>query len=377
MKHLRQQLRSLKINNSDLSPDGFWVKETRNKLMEYVAKKENAEKVSGWEKMLAGTRIFFTSQFNAYARPAVAAIVVVFLSVAGWGASVSASYSLPGDTLYGVKLAKEKTQIAVAGLTGQKEKKAALLVTAAKTRATETKALVEQSRLDQVESTLNSLKETVAEANASLKDVAKDNPEKAVNMVQEVAGTTGVILETLNSAMAGIPTSTASSTGMVSAVAQITDAQKIVTNQVLAVRTTVEQKQEQTEDGSTFNDTKITVSTTITTATVANTTTTAPVSSTPMVEITTTPTTTTVGGAIDVAQKMADGGKLSEAIDMAKQTLVKIKETETVELVVPETAPSSTALESTSSTCSTLSCAISSSTVPVVSSTTTNLQIKN
>jgi len=367
MKHLRQQLRSLKINNSDLSPDGFWVKETRNKLMEYVAKKENAEKVSGWEKMLAGTRIFFTSQFNAYARPAVAAIVVVFLSVAGWGASVSASYSLPGDTLYGVKLAKEKTQIAVAGLTGQKEKKAALLVTAAKTRATETKALVEQSRLDQVESTLNSLKETVAEANASLKDVAKDNPEKAVNMVQEVAGTTGVILETLNSAMAGIPTSTASSTGMVSAVAQITD----------AVRTTVEQKQEQTEDGSTFNDTKITVSTTITTATVANTTTTAPVSSTPMVEITTTPTTTTVGGAIDVAQKMADGGKLSEAIDMAKQTLVKIKETETVELVVPETAPSSTALESTSSTCSTLSCAISSSTVPVVSSTTTNLQIKN
>jgi len=253
-----------------------------------------------------------------------------------------------------------------------------LLVTAAKTRATETKALVEQSRLDQVESTLNSLKETVAEANASLKDVAKDNPEKAVNMVQEVAGTTGVILETLNSAIAGIPTSTASSTGMVSAVAQITDAQKIVTNQVLdAVRTTVEQKQEQTEDGSTFNDTKITVSTTITTATVANTTTTAPVSSTPMVEITTTPTTTTVGGAVDVAQKMADGGKLSEAIDMAKQTLVKIKETETVELVVPETAPSSTALESTSSTCSTLSCAISSSTVPVVSSTTTNLQIKN
>ncbi len=88
------------------------------------------------------------------ATPGLAAIaILVLLGTLGIGAVYASSDSLPGDTLYGVKLAGERAQLA---LSPKETTDAHLYLRFAQERLQEAMRLTEMGRADEVETTVNS-----------------------------------------------------------------------------------------------------------------------------------------------------------------------------------------------------------------------------
>ena len=138
-------------------------------------------------------------------RPVMVGCLVIAISLVSWGASANATYSLPGDALYGVKRAKEMTQVAVAGLVGGKGEQAKVLTQVAKNRAYETQVLVVQNKLDKVDDTLNSMTETINQAKENLNDIGEDNPEDAQTVAEDLTKVTGEIVVKLGEVLADAP----------------------------------------------------------------------------------------------------------------------------------------------------------------------------
>ena len=89
--------------------------------------------------------------------------MVVTVAAGGWLGSVSAAEaSLPGDVLYSVKLAGEKTQIAVARVTGNKKSEFNLQMDHATNRAREIKEVIIE-KPEEIKETVNKLNESVEE----------------------------------------------------------------------------------------------------------------------------------------------------------------------------------------------------------------------
>ena len=252
----RAQLKSLKTQHVGLTPDHFWVAQTKEKLLKQISGEKKINTVLE-SKLLAGWQIFFPARFTAFARPAFAVMLIVFTSVAGWGATVSASYSIPGDKLYGVKLATEKTQIAMANLVGAKEKKAQLLGQSAKNRAYETKALIEQNKMDKVDESLVSLKDSINQAQESLKDVSNNQPDSTKEVATQMTITTVEVVNTLNQVLVNLPSvNSATSTETVQLVGKIVNAQQEVSNKNIEAVGLVVEKQQKGEINLTNDETQ-------------------------------------------------------------------------------------------------------------------------
>ncbi|MBU1896110.1 hypothetical protein KJ641_04575 [Patescibacteria group bacterium] len=242
-KKLREQLKSLKNENGRLNADQNWVSKNRGDLMRQITSQVSSKSKETIET--AGViseiwQIFIPASLRMMTRPAITTLLVVVVSVAGWSASVGASSgSLPGDAFYGVKLAAEKTKMVVGGLVGGSEKKAELLNKAAKTRANETKALVEENKMDKVEKTLESLKKSVTEAHKNLEEVSKKEPEKAAKVAGGISDSAETISNTLKEALAG--------TNNIEVSGQIVDTKKEVTDKGIGAVSSVLQKKENGE----------------------------------------------------------------------------------------------------------------------------------
>lgn len=201
-KELRHNLASLREGRFTADPS--WVENNKASLMNRISQDQQQtefETVPLW-------RYLVPARITMAARPLASLVLAVIVSVIGWSASVSASYqSLPGDLLYNVKIATERTQIAIAGVVQGSDQKAKLLNTAAKNRAYETKVLISQNKSQYVEKTLASLEETVDEAKKTADVAAQREPEKAPVLLTEMSESNKEINKTLGEALGALPDS--------------------------------------------------------------------------------------------------------------------------------------------------------------------------
>ena len=184
--NLKEQLKSIKNENGRLNPDRVWVANTKADLMKRVGQSSaSAKETFSINVAFNVFKGFVPQQIKVAARPVMVVFLVTALSVAGWGATVSANYSLPGDALYGVKRVKEKTEQVVGKLVGGSEGEAKVLLDHKKTRAIEVVALIQQDSLDEVQETLEDLAENAEKIHEIVQDTSEKDPEKAIKIVAE------------------------------------------------------------------------------------------------------------------------------------------------------------------------------------------------
>jgi len=206
MASVKEQVRKLK-GYSKWNPDTSWVASNRAALLRALPERRVAtEKADTVSRVRSALHIFLPRSLAVTLRPMVTVALVALLTASGWIASVSASYnSVPGDVLYNVKLATEKTQAAVVSVAGSKEQKAQLHLEFATRRAQEVKEVVKQNTATPKETTnadvstaIESLKKSITVASDSVKDVSEKTPEKSIELVKNVNEKTNAIVLTLN-----------------------------------------------------------------------------------------------------------------------------------------------------------------------------------
>lgn len=203
-RSLKEQLRALKSQEGRLSPDRLWVAKARTELLERIELQSQGAQRDRLENITRGITAVLPLRLRAAVRPVFTFALVALVSVAGWIASVSASFqSLPGDTLYGVKIATEKTQIAIAGIVGA-DKKAEVLSSVAKTRVYEAKQLIAQNKLEHVDETLANSVSTLEEASKTAEDAVKADPSATAEVVGQLTDAADVIAETLDDVLEDI-----------------------------------------------------------------------------------------------------------------------------------------------------------------------------
>ena len=123
-----------------ITPRSTWVSLNRDFLLRQIAADQPAVPVR------LSVRALIEATVGSFSRqvfqPAVVMLLLVSVSLGGSLVANAAFYSLPGDSLYGVKIALEKTQLAV---TPTDERKAELKVAFAQNRVKEFNKIVAQT----------------------------------------------------------------------------------------------------------------------------------------------------------------------------------------------------------------------------------------
>jgi hypothetical protein len=161
-------------------PPGF-INASRKKLIAQIQQESGgtASRASPWN--LAGLLAIFRSRQLSY-RFAVAIILVVFLFVATSGVALASQSSLPGDTLYPVKIGLENVAVAVTpSLSGD----ARLHIRYADRRLNEIQGLVLESRYQYIASTVDNFEKHVDAVVTILDRLAVENPQQTKVLAQE------------------------------------------------------------------------------------------------------------------------------------------------------------------------------------------------
>jgi hypothetical protein len=145
------------------SPRPEFVQSTRSRLMKSIESKRDI-----MQKERVGLR--WLQYKPAYLFVTILLVLVLFSS--GIGVVRASADSLPGDRLYGVKLASEQIQLA---MSRHPVNDAALLIEFAGERLSEAEQLVNQGRYEDLELAMAELEETL-DALASL-DLSEETPE--------------------------------------------------------------------------------------------------------------------------------------------------------------------------------------------------------
>ncbi len=244
-KELKGQLKSLKHAHSAFTPRAAFVSETRASLMRSIAVEQAATTpISSFLKTQSFFHIFLPQSLQMAIRPVMTLALVIGVSVAGFGLSASASNtSLPGDILYGVKRATEKTEAAFVSVVGNNADKTSMLARHAKTRAHETKELIAQNKTDLVAESVVSLKEAVAEVSKHANDVVDNDVNDTAVTIAQVAAVQQDIATTLSEAIDSV----AGSDNATFVMAQVTDAVQSVVAESVSVAEAVVEKQKNGE----------------------------------------------------------------------------------------------------------------------------------
>jgi hypothetical protein len=186
---IKEQLDALR-EHDQLNPDHVWVEKQRGLLLRQIkatTQDVSAEKRNVFGKAASGLAqlgsMFVPRGLALAARPVMTFLLVIGLAVGGWAATVSASYgSLPGDRLYQVKIAAEKVQKAVSGISSSDEESIQKDIERAKRRSEEILDAVKEVKNDPEK------KEKVSKA---IKEVAvkelQDSLDSAEQKIQEMA----------------------------------------------------------------------------------------------------------------------------------------------------------------------------------------------
>lgn len=215
MKALKKQLRLIKNYDDLVNPDPIWVAKNKEVLMKQMKNTVREEsRLPEW-RLKVNEHLYFFRSFHvlSHFKPALTALLVALLATGGWIASVSAAFNtVPGDRLWGVKRAAQKTEVLVKSIGASEQKKAQLQLDLAKSRAQEIKKSVEdhitvKSPEDQKKTTedLNTAVKDVKEAvksaaesvNTQVKTVISIDPTVALKMVKDAAKDTSEITKSL------------------------------------------------------------------------------------------------------------------------------------------------------------------------------------
>lgn len=244
-KELKAQLKSLKHVHSSFTPRAAFVSDTRAALLRSIAVEQAASTpVSSFLKTQSFFHIFFPQAVQVALRPVMTIALVIGISVAGFGLSASASNtSLPGDILYSVKRATEKTEAVIVSAVGTKADKTEMLAKHAKNRANETKGLIAQNKTERVAASVLSLKEAVAEVSQHANDVVESDTSAMAVTIAQVADVQQEIATTLSEAIDSV----ALSNNATFVMAQVTDAVQTVVNESVSVAQKIVEKQKSGE----------------------------------------------------------------------------------------------------------------------------------
>jgi len=178
-KDLKNQIRLLKNLSEVIAPRPEWLKSNRAILLMQVKNTNTRITDAGFnlQKVWNILNIFLPRQIINYAvRPALSLASIVGLIFGGWITGVSASYSsLPGDTLYSVKLATENVRTTVAS----KPQSVKLHVEFAGRRAEEVRQIVTSNlpkpeKEQKVQEAVDHLKSDMTQAKTAMDEIKKD-----------------------------------------------------------------------------------------------------------------------------------------------------------------------------------------------------------
>lgn len=209
-KELVQQLKDLKRINDQLTPDRVWVEQNRAALLSQiqaeatpVVVKQDEGKESGRWAFLSHLSIFVPKSFG-YLRPALTVFVALGVLTSGWIATASAKL---GDAFYPVKIAAEKTQVALVSVVGDESAKAKLHLDLAAKRAEEVKESVktkasaspeaQKKLVDAEKKAMDSLQASLNKSKEIVRTVSETNPGKAADLLKETHVQTEAIVGSL------------------------------------------------------------------------------------------------------------------------------------------------------------------------------------
>ena len=196
-RELIKNLKNLK-NDGRLNPDRAWLARNREEVLDCVRRQSENQKAARpnfLEVLSEGLHVFVSGRVLGLARTGLTVFLIGILAVGGWIASVSASYSsLPGEILYGVKIAAEKTELIVASVIGSKEDEVTTILKHASTRVDEYQR---SKSAEQSSEAIESLKKKIESTQESLDDASQSTSKTAVAVARVVEKKTGEILDSL------------------------------------------------------------------------------------------------------------------------------------------------------------------------------------
>jgi hypothetical protein len=201
-KEIIAQLKQLKQTHEGMNPNPEWVVRSREKLMAQIqnsmgANPEHASFSSAFETFL---KLFISQKSYYYLRTALIFVLAIGITVGGWIGGVSATHNcLPGDFCYNVKLAAEKTQVAVVSLTGDTDTKVALHLEFASRRLEEIRQVKSSHQVDAV----NELKKSLSFVNDTLQQVKDQDAATATRVAKDISKKTSDIVQTLSDVTSG------------------------------------------------------------------------------------------------------------------------------------------------------------------------------
>lgn len=197
------KLQSLQSLRAGGDPNPVWQREVRDTLVSMAAHDlERAPRTSPFAAQFSFARILMPYRMSHYVlRPVFVSVIVLGVAFGGFATSVSASYkSLPGDILYGVKLAAEGAQVRLAG---DAQAKVELTVEFAGRRVTEVTKIIErpasaQKKVEQVKVAVKKMKDDLASVQKQIRELNDETPEKVAEVAKLVDRKTEELHNTLS-----------------------------------------------------------------------------------------------------------------------------------------------------------------------------------
>lgn len=175
----------------------------------YRAKNKQEAPVSLYIRVHTLAKLFIPQNVWRFAlQPALVMVIVLGVGTGGWITSVqAASKSLPGDALYSIKIASEKTQVAFASLSHDERAVTGLRMVFASRRLDEVKKVSRVKNQKEKEArasvAVRGFKEQITNLNTSLNDLKTTQPESLVQVAKTVGEKRGAFVDALSQAKAG------------------------------------------------------------------------------------------------------------------------------------------------------------------------------
>lgn len=165
---------------------------SRQRIMAVVnaTKPEQVEPVSLYTRVRILAKLFIPENVWRFAlQPALVMVLVLGVGTGGWITSVqAASNSLPGDALYSIKLASERTQVALASLSSDDRAVTGLHVAFAKRRLDEVKQVVKKpnskKKAARATTAMQGFKKEMTNLHDSLKQAEALQPDTAAELAK-------------------------------------------------------------------------------------------------------------------------------------------------------------------------------------------------
>lgn len=197
-----EQLKLLKKTHEGMNPSPEWIETNREKLFSQIKNSVGStpEPISFFASFESFMKFFISAKVYYSLRVAFVFFLAIGITVGGWIGGVSASHKcLPGEFCYNVKLAAEKTQVAVASVTGNTDKQVALHLEFASRRLEEIRQVNTEFKSEAVKQ----LTKSVTSVGETLQEVKEDDPQKAAAVAKDITKKTSDMARSLNDVSQG------------------------------------------------------------------------------------------------------------------------------------------------------------------------------